>query len=214
MRDFQTLREKKLDLVVARPAGSIDKNSQSFKGLADQYGIRLNAAEQAVLDTLPDIRIANVGAVLIALEAKAAMTAHQKARPRLYDELNSSHLCVHGASAQALAIGYVQINSSPVFLSSVSNGFSFEDRPPKVSKHDQPKAVLQVLEKIAELPRRTGQTGTGFDGLGVTILDFENRGGRVDVVNAPPAPQEGDPFHYGSMIVRMSNEYDSRFQSI
>src|ERR1700722_14571492 len=38
--------------------------------------------------------------------AEAAMTAFIRALPRLYDELNSSHLCTHGASRQALAVGY------------------------------------------------------------------------------------------------------------
>ena len=58
----------------------------------------------------PPLRRAPVGAVLIALEAKACMTAHQRALPRLYDELNSSHLTVHGANDQATAAGFAMIN--------------------------------------------------------------------------------------------------------
>ena len=44
------------------------------------------------------------------------MTAHTRALPRLYDELNSSHLCVHGASRQALAIGFVVIGGQTLVL--------------------------------------------------------------------------------------------------
>jgi hypothetical protein len=214
MRDFQTSREKALDLVIARPTGPVGSNAPTFKGLASIWKIPLMSQELALLDALPDIAIANVGAVLIALEAKAAMTAHQKARPRLYDELNSSHLCVHGASNQALAIGYVQVNGANEFVSSVSNRFSLADFPVRVSTHKQPAAVLGILKKVEELPRRTGTTGVGFDGLGVTILDFENRGGSVSVATGAPAPQPGDPFHYDTMIIRMANEYDSRFHGI
>lgn len=214
MRDFQTGREKKLDLVVARPTGPVGPNAPSFKSLVQSYAIPLTQTQLDLLNSLPDISIANVGAVLVALEAKAAMTAHQAAKPRLYDELNSSHLCVHGASQQALAIGYVQINAATEFVSSVSNQFPLATNPAVVTKHGQPKAVNEILQKIGELPRRTGTTGAGFDGLGVTVLDFENRGGPVQVLNAPPAPQPGSPFHYDTMIVRMANEYDSRFHSI
>ena len=67
-----------------------------------------------MLDGLPDMPVASpVGAVLVALEAKACMTAHVKSLPRLYDELNSSHLCVHGASGPgSFAIAYVQVNQA------------------------------------------------------------------------------------------------------
>ncbi len=78
----------------------------------------------------------------------------------------------------------------------------------------QPDDTKRVLDKIAELPRRDGTTGTGFDGIGITVLDFANLGGSVGVVTAPPAPQPGDQFHYDGMIVRMANEYDSRFHAI
>lgn len=50
-----------------------------------------NAAQATKLGSLPELPRAPVGAVLMALEAKAAMTEHVKALPRLYDELNSSH---------------------------------------------------------------------------------------------------------------------------
>ncbi|ROR83049.1 hypothetical protein SAMN06295974_3547 [Plantibacter flavus] len=214
MRDFETHREKALDLVVARPSGPVSQKGPTFKGLASSYGIPLTSAEQGLLDKLPDIRVSSVGAVLIALEAKAAMTAHQKARPRLYDELNSSHLCVHGASNQALAIAYVQVNAAEVFMSSVSNPFSLNDMPARVTRHRQPKDVEGILSKVAELPRRSGTSGVGFDGIGVTVLSFENRGGPVDVVEAAPAPRPGDAFYYDGMIVRMAHEYDSRFHSL
>lgn len=214
MQDFGTQRKKKLDLVVARPTGPIGPKSKTFASLADRYGIQLEPDERKLLGTFPDIFVAEVGAVLIALEAKAAMTAHQKALPRLYDELNSSHQIVHGASAQALAIAYVQINAASRFASSPSNRFRWDERPPVINSHTQPKSVLEVIGKVEELPRRTGTAGNGFDGIGVTVLDFENVGGAVHLVNAPPAPQPEDPFNYDNMIVRMANEYDSRFHSI
>lgn len=214
MNDFGTSRKKALDLVVARPAGPVPPRGQSLRSIVATKNIPLTDSERSLLLNLPDIPVAPVGAVLIALEAKAAMTAHVKALPRLYDELNSSHLCVHGASNQALAIGFVQVNSATHFASSVTNGYPLTDYPIRVTAHRQPYDTKRVLKKIAELPRRSSVTGVGFDGIGISVLDFANQGGPVTLVTDPPAPQPGDPFHYDSMIVRMANEYDSRFAAI
>ena len=158
--------------------------------------------------------MAGVGAVLIALEAKACMTAHIKALPRLYDELNSSHLCVHGASKSALAIGYVQVNSSTSFVSSVTNNYPLDTFPTRYTPHRQPGDTERVVQKIKEIPRRSASSEVGFDGVGISVLKFRNDGGPVELVSRPPAPQPGDSFHYGSMIVRMANEYDTTFKGI
>jgi hypothetical protein len=214
MTDFATGRKKDLDLVLARPGGDVPDSAPSFKGLVERYGIPLTDLERGVLQELPDLRIAGVGAVLVALEAKAAMTAHIKALPRLYDELNSSHLCVHGASKSALAIGYVQVNSSPTFASSVTNNYPLDQYPIRYTNHRQPGDTERVVQKVKEIPRRSASSEVGFDGVGITVIDFRNDGGPVEIVSAPPAPKPGDSFHYGNMIVRMANEYDTTFRDI
>lgn len=214
LADFATGRKKDLDLVIARPAGAVPSNAKTFAGLATQYGIVLRDLEAGVLAALPPFSIGTVGAVLVALEAKACMTAHVKSLPRLYDELNSSHLCVHGASRQALAIGYVQVNAAEQFLSPVMNNRLLGDDPAVVTQHRQPADTERVLRKVAEIPRRSASSESGFDGIGVTVLDLRNDGGPVSIVEGPPAPQPGDSFHYGSMIVRMANEYDTTFSQI
>ena len=214
MTDFATSRKKDLDLVIARPAGPVDPKARTFAGLVSHYGIELTDMESGALDALPDFPVGPVGAVLVALEAKACMTAHVKSLPRLYDELNSSHLCVHGASRQALAIGYVQINNSDEFVSPVVNNYSLVDREPQVTVHRQPADTQRVLQKVAEIPRRSASSEVGFDGIGVTILGLRNDGSPVDIVQGSPAPAPGDTFHYGSMIVRLANEYDTTFANV
>lgn len=215
MRDFATGRKKDLDLVVARPDGAVPTKGPTFRSLADRYGILLTAAEKATLYGLPDLPIAPVGAVLVALEAKATMTAHVKSLPRLYDELNSSHLCVHGASKQALAIAYVQVNCASEFVSPIINSkLIAHGMKVEVSKHSQPGDTIRVLEKMAEIPRRQNTASNGFDAIGVSVLDLRNDGTPVDLVSSHPAPQPGDSFHYGSMIARMANEYDTTFGNI
>ena len=214
MTDFATGRRKKLDLVIARSSGVTDMRKPTFSELASRNRLELTGDEQSALADLPSLRAGPVGATLVAVEAKACMTAHQKSLPRLYDELNSSHLCVHGASTQALAIGYVQINASRTFVSSVTNNPWLPGAEPKVSEHQQPRDTELVLSKIAEIPRRSNNTGVGFDGVGATVLDFVNDGGPVNLVDGSPSPPPGANFNYDDMIVRMANEYDWRFANI
>lgn len=215
MTDFATGRRKVLDLVIARPLQAVlPTTTRSFKRLVRNYGIELTDLERGVLEALPDVYVGEIGAVLVALEAKACMTAHIKALPRLYDELNSSHLCVHGASRSALAIGYVQVNSSNSFVSSVTNNYPLAGAPVRYTSHRQPGDTERVVQKVREIPRRSASSEVGFDGLGITVLSFQNDGGPVTIIEAPPAPPPGDTFHYGSMIVRMANEYDTTFAGI
>jgi len=214
MTDFSTGRRKDLDLVIARPAGGATGSERTFASLRGRYGIVLSDLERGVLDALPPLPVGAVGAVLVALEAKACMTAHVKSLPRLYDELNSSHLCVHGASRQALAIGYVQVNNAAEFVSPVVNSYPLNDRDAVVTRHRQPADTERVLRKVEEIPRRSASSESGFDGIGVRVIDLRNDGGSVHIVSGPPAPQPGEPFHYGSMVVRTANEYDTTFANV
>ena len=58
------------------------------------------------------------------------MTAHGKALPRLHDELNSSHLTIHGASDYAIAAAFALVNAAATFVSppapSASDIFHYE----------------------------------------------------------------------------------------
>ena len=84
MRDFQHDRKKDLDLVICLPASG-SATGRTLSDLGDHYGIDLTAAENKELGGLPALHEMPVGNVLIALEAKACMTAHQRALPRLYE---------------------------------------------------------------------------------------------------------------------------------
>jgi len=212
MRDFGTGRKKNLDLVFARPDGPVD-TTKTLSSLVAKYKIALSSAQADALSDLPPCPFAPVGAVLIALEAKATMTAHIRALPRLYDELNSSHMCVHGASTQALAVGFVMVNGSGTFASSdmnkgdLSGGLIFNEEP-------QPHSLLRTLEKVAEIPRRSNVRENGFDGVGVVVINGRNDGTPFELQTDSPAPLPGEPFHYDGMITRMANEYDTTFGEI
>ncbi len=216
MTDFATGRRKDLDLVVARPAAPPAPDGPTFTQLAERWRIPLDEEQRWALDALPPLAVGvvNAGAVLVALEAKATMTAHIRSLPRLYDELSSSHLCVHGASSRALAIGLVLVNAADEFLSPGLNQHDLHAKQPVVSRHRQAADLQRTIAKVREVNRRSSSAGHGFDGIGIVVVDMRYDGTPVTLVTPPPAPQQGDADHYDSMIVRTANEYDAAFRHI
>jgi hypothetical protein len=214
MRDFQHDRKKKLDLVLCTPASSRRAKKQlDLPGLANGYEIELTGSERAALAKLPLLRQAPVGSVLMALEAKACMTAHQRALPRLYDELNSSHLTVHGSTDQAISAGFVMVNLAERYLSPDRNK-SNRATAPDPSTHDQPRDATLAVEKVRQIPRRSKTGLVGYDALAIVIVDCRNDGSTVRLVSQPPSPPEGDIYNYASMIDRLAHISATRFKDL
>lgn len=211
MRDFVHDRKKNLDLVLCTPNGS--STDKTLASLADDYSIVMNQAERATLDNLPLLQSAPVGSVLMALEAKACMTAHQRALPRLYDELNSSHLTVHGSSEQAIAVGFVMVNMAARYMSPDLNKQNRQFSP-EWSTHKQPGDAVLAVNKVKQLPRRSKPGDTGYDALSIVTIDMPNDGSTVRLITNPPAPQPGDIYHYETMIARLSGIYATRFKDL
>jgi hypothetical protein len=203
MQDYAANRSKNLDLVVARPhddGWSKKRAPRRFSELPDQFDMHLTKHQRSALSTMPDPVEGAVGAVHLAVEAKACMTAFSKSYPRLYDELNSSHAVIHGASNRSLAVGLAIINVADEFVSPVGQR----------NRHNQPRDALGAMAKVEQLPRRSGDEGVGYDGLGIVLVDLINDGSPVTLPNAPPVPVN---YEYGRMIVRIANEYDVRFRN-
>lgn len=214
MRDFVHDRKKNLDLVLCTPSGvGAAQSPVTLSSIAAEYRIDLTDTEQSELVALPVLRRAPVGSVLMALEAKACMTAHQRALPRLYDELNSSHLTVHGATDQAIAAGFTMVNISDHYLSPDMNK-SNRVSDPKWSKHQQPRDAQLTVDKIRQLPKRSRTGDTGYDALSIVVVNCANDGSPVELVTGAPAPQLGDIYQYASMIDRLGHIYATRFKDL
>ena len=214
MRDFVHDRKKNLDLVLCTPSGSASKpSSMTLTSMVSDYGIRLTPAEEADLLKLPILRRAPVGAVLMALEAKACMTAHQRALPRLYDELNSSHLTVHGATDQAIAAGFVMVNLAQDYLSPDLNKKN-KASDPDWSHHAQPRDAQLAIDKVHQLPKRSKPGETGYDALAIVVIDCPNDGSKVRLVTGAPGPPPGDIYNYAAMIDRLAHIYATRFNDL
>ena len=202
MRDFVHDRKKNLDMVLCTPASDGRTSTADFASLVAEYEIDLSVDEQAKLAALPMLHRTPVGSVLMALEAKAAMTAHQRALPRLYDELNSSHLTVHGASEQAIAAGFVMVNIAERYLSPDLNKRAPRHRP--------------GLEHASATPRRAaggrqGETAAqAGEGRGHRLRragDRRGRGPRTMAANSALSARRrprraGEIYDYASMIDR------------
>ena len=217
MGDFRTGRKKNLDLVVCRPRGDRPISGPPAPTFADQafeIGIVLDAEAQEELARLPRVDETPVGAVHIALEAKACMTAFAKARPRLYDELNSSHLAIHGKSPHTIAAGLAMVNSAETFISPGMNDFDLSTKPAIVSRHTQPRDAAGVVAKLRELPRRSRDNEEGYDAFAILVVECRNDSSPVRLVNEPPAPQRGDTDHYEMAVHRLAQLYEQKYRTI
>lgn len=218
IKDFTTQNKKALDLVIARPGTEELRKSRSFASLAKTLGLQLTPEQLDSLRELPDLREGSVGSVLLALEAKAVMTEHVKALPRLYDELNSSHQIVHGHASNAIAAGFVMINFSERFVSPDRNRCPLQECQPRDTWHQQPRVTESTIEQIAKIPRRARQGDVGFDAMAIVVVECENdpRSPKpVSLVTTAPAPLPGRPFYYDDDLVRrVGHLYDTSFRGI
>jgi hypothetical protein len=214
MRDFKNNRSKYLDLVICTPGSTTYSEELSFVELAEQYHVDLTAEQWAQLTSYPHLPRVAVGSVHLALEAKAAMTEHIKALPRLFDELNSSHLAIHGSADFAIAAGFAVVNYAATFVSSDRNKQNLATHAAVVTTHKQPKATERTIKKLEEIPRRTHGGAEGFDALGIVVLELRNDGAPVTVVTQSPAPAPADVWYYDQMIRRIASLYASKFGNV
>jgi hypothetical protein len=193
MRDFQTRRKKDLDLVICTPGspGAAKKPRkksgvpiETFADLAGGFSVLLSSSEKKALQEL------------------------------LHDELDSSHLTIHGHADHAIAAALVTINLASEFTSPGRNKADLALNARDVTPLDQPKATERTISKVHELRRRSSAGQAGFDAIGIVIFNFPNDGSPCTLVSTPPAPSSDDPFHYDQMISRIAGLYHAKFTGL
>ena len=214
MTDFVSSRRKNLDLVICTSRSEPKARKQvRFGDLAKGYDIQLADHEADDFNSLPILTRKPVGEVMVALEAKACMTAHTKAAPRLFDELSSAAQCINGSAPSAIAVGHMLVNTSATFVSSDQNKRRRSETN-RVDSHDpQPQSWEKALGTARKLAVRGYATERGFDAVGVTMLDGINDGTPFIIPPVPPSLAANDSLAYERMIHRLSGLYDTRFQN-
>ena len=145
--------------------------------------------------------------LLIACEAKAAMTEHMKSQPRIFDELSSSHEIVHQGDQQTIAAGIVMVNIAPTFASPLRQK---SKRSLHFSIHDQPGVAARMIEHLRGLQIRDDIGQVGFDAFCTFVVNCDNKAGCI-LHTGSPAPQPGDPDHYDTFMQRITRFYAERF---
>ena len=210
LRDFKQNRKKNLDLVLCTGR---DQVVATFEEYGERNGIVLKGDEKRTLATLPVLHRASVSNVLVALEAKACMTEHIKALPRLHDELSSSHQTIHGDTGGAIAAGYVMVNCADSFVSPDRNRKKIRSGRCEKNNHKQPEAATRTLEALLKLPRRSSNNEQGFDAFGISMVKCSNDGSHVAVDEAMNA-KVPSIISYVSFIQRLAHLYATKFQGI
>lgn len=154
------------------------------------------------------IRMGEIGMLRIACEAKQCMTEHGKTKPRIFDELSSSHEIVHQGDRNAISAGIVVVNIAERYASPTRQ--TGGKGKPVFSKHRQPAVTTSMVNHLRGLVVRNSEAEIGFDAFATIIISSDNVG-PCRLHTEPPAPQPGDADHYVTFLQRISAAYSKRF---
>ncbi len=198
---------KTLDLVLTRPSGARQAAARrSFAGLVDQLGIELDEEDRRQLALLPEIAHddrKDSSEILLALEAKACMTEHVKALPRLHAEILATGYLAKRAQPHAILVSYSLVNSAPTFCTPSGAG--------KINVHPAEAApkVLSMLAQAVPLSRDMNNL-IGYNVIGASVIRCANDGTPVVVDDALPWPERTAHIRYERMITAICAEIRER----
>jgi hypothetical protein len=200
---------KTLDLVVTVvPPDRENVARRDFRGLADELGVVLDAAERRILAGLPVVfedRRDDVSEVAVALEAKACMTEHSKSMSRLHAEILATGYLARQAAPRCITVSYSMVNAAPHFVSPGARAAR--------NLHDQPSDARRVVDMLTRaIPLARNASGIGYDVVGVTVVECRNDGSPVVLCESDPAPGPDSHVHYERMLRSLCSEFRSRFR--
>ena len=145
--------------------------------------------------------------IRLAVETKAIMTEHGKARRNRQRDLDSFHQFVHRVDSNIIAGALTVVNIAERFRSPLR-------ALDVVSVHRNIKELVEeTLTLLRVLPLRSGPTGeAGLEANGAIVVDHDNvELAQSRITTGPPAPQVGDPLHYDAFIQRLCDQYTRRW---
>jgi hypothetical protein len=188
-----------LNIPYTAPSGKV-------KNLDFAIGVPLKGASPISKGNEKIGRVFELAELQISCEAKSTMTEHSKSKPRMYDELSSSHEIIHQGRMDAIATGIAVVNISPTFVSPLRQ----TSDQLNVTKHKQPAAAAGMVSHLRGLIIRDATGGVGFDAFCTIVLDCDNVS-CARLWTESPAPQPGDIDHYATYVDRVARFYSERF---
>lgn len=155
------------------------------------------------------IAMGDIADLLFSCEAKSCMTEHSKSKPRLYDELSSSHEIVHQGWPDAIATGIAVVNIAREFVSPLRQR---EGKPIEMTRHRQPEAAKGMVEHLRGLRFRDQVGEVGFEAYSTIVIDCDNQG-PATLWADPPAPQPGELDDYETYLQRVCGFWE-RFSAL
>lgn len=198
---------KALDLVICRvPTTRGPGERRTFGQLVKPYGIQLDSRGLAALAELPVLdeeRPSDVSQVLIALESKACMTEHSKSLPRLFAEILAAGYLAKRSTDNPIVACYAVVNAADSFVTPSGSG--------KLNRHQQPHDAKIVVDMIGNAIPTVDGFAFGYDTVGIVVVNCQNDGTPVTLINHSPAPGVSDSHNYERMIRALCSKYGSRF---
>ncbi len=145
--------------------------------------------------------------IRIAIEAKAVMTEHGKARRNRQRDLDSFHQFVHRYDPDTVAAGLTVVNVAERFKSPLRS---------EVSIHRNVRTLVQeTMALLRSLPQRSARgESPGLEANGAIVVSHDNIDLKATaLVTGAPAPQIGDPLHYDSFVRRICDSYTQRWSA-
>jgi hypothetical protein len=193
-----------INVEVVSPTTGKRKTLDLAIGLPAEGSLQLSDVGAPILE-------AKIGRVLLSCEAKSVMTEHSKSKPRVYDELNSSHDIVHQGWLDAIATGIAVVNIAATFVSPLRQRVGM---PLHVTRHVQPKAAADMVSHLRGLRIRTKLGEYGFDAFTCVVVECGNRCTDVRLWTEAPALQPGERDHYERFIQRIGALWQERFSTL
>lgn len=194
---------KTLDLVLTRvPRNRVDHiPRRTFLEVGLSYGIVLTPAEAAqaaefgaVFEESRD----DVSEIAVAVEAKACMTKHIGALPRLHAEILATGYLAKRAAPQCTTVSYTLVNAASSFMS--------ESGVEAIRQPESAGSVLRMLESAVPLCRDHRDL-LGYDAVGALSIECRNDGAPIELAAGAAAPASNSPIHYERMIRQVCAAY-------
>jgi hypothetical protein len=146
--------------------------------------------------------------IWLAVDAKAVMTEHQKARRNRQRDINSFADIMHTHDEKAITAGIVMVNLADKFDSPTRDADDY-------TEHSNVNRIVgEIIDLFGSIDRAEGEMSANLDEVACVVVNHTNYvedAGDSYLVTEPPAPEAGDQTHYRTFVSRIAATFEDRF---